>query len=391
MQFKTSPSGQVVKSPQQYHYFLPDKLPPKLDFSEMSLINLLSEADRAISKLAGLGYTIPNPKLLVIPYTRLEAIASSRIEGTQASLSELFYFESATTKDKVYTPDLLEVKQYLDALMYGLQRIQSLPLSLRLLRELHKQLMTGVRGGTPNMTPGEFRRSQNWIGSAGCTLNDARYVPPHHDVLMELLGDWENFLHEETNIPLLVQCAIMHYQFEAIHPFLDGNGRIGRLFISLFLIEKQVLTQPLLYLSKYFEQYRQEYYDRLLAVSERGAWNEWIRFFLQAVVVQSRHATESARRIIDTREKYRQQLQQDSKTRAYTALVDFIFVKPYFNISQAQEALGSTFNTAKKAVGILQDFGLVEEITGQARNRVYIAREFLHLLEENEPIYEPTD
>lgn len=376
-----------MKSPRDYYYFLPNKLPPRIQGSDINL-RLLSDADRTLGRLAGLGYTVPNPRFLVIPYTRLEAVASSRIEGTQASLSELFYFEAASSQ-KMPTVDLVEVKNYLDALFYGLDRIKSLPLSLRLVRELHQHLMTGVRGGTPDMTPGEFRRSQNWIGPAGCNLNEARYVPPTHESLMALLGNWELFLHEEADLPVLIQCAIMHYQFEAIHPFLDGNGRIGRLLISLFLIEKEVLPQPLLYLSQYFERHRAEYYDRLFAISERGDWAGWFRFFLQAVAAQSQHATESARRIIDTREKYRLQLQSDNKTRGYTGLIDFIFVAPYFSLSQAQEALNSSYNTAKKAVGILENMGLVEEITGQTRNRIYVARELLNLLAENEPVYKP--
>lgn len=388
MKFTSSPSGQVIKSSKDYWYFLPNPLPPKLEINDMKFLNLLSTADRAVSQLAGVGYTIPNPSFLVIPYTRLEAVASSRIEGTQASLSELFYFE-ASSHERPPKEDLIEVKNYLDALFYGLERLQTLPMSLRLLREVHKRLMTGVRGGTPDKTPGEFRRSQNWIGSPGGTLNDARYVPPHHSKLIDILGDWEKFLHNPIDLPALIQCALMHYQFEAIHPFLDGNGRVGRLFISFFLIEKQVLPQPLLYLSKFFEQHRAEYYDRLLAVSEKGEWLDWIGFFLQAVIAQSNHAIKSAKRIIDTREIYRQKLQNNSKTRSYTALADFIFMTPYFNLNQAQNALNSSYNTAKKAVSILAELGLVEEVTGQARNRIYVARELLQLLEENEPIYKP--
>jgi len=390
MRFSTSPTGKVIKALQGYSYFLPDPLPPKLDISDMRFLKLLSDADRAVSQLAGLGYTIPNPSFLVIPYTRMEAVASSRIEGTQASLSELFYFE-ASNKESPTRTDVIEVQNYLKALFYGLERINSLPLSLRLMREVHELLMTDVRGGTPDKTPGEFRKSQNWIASAGSTLDNARYVPPHHSKLADVLKDWEKFLHMQTNIPPLIQCAMMHYQFEAIHPFLDGNGRVGRLFISFFLIEKGVLTQPLLYLSQYFEQHRTAYYDLLLDISEHGNWLEWIEFFLNAVIVQSNHAIESAKRIIDTREAYRQKFQDNSKTRSYTALVDFIFLTPYFNLSQAQKALGSSYVTASKAVGILEELGLVEEITGQARNRIYVARELIQLLEDNKPIYNPKD
>jgi cell filamentation protein, protein adenylyltransferase len=382
-----NPAGRIVRALKGYDYFLPAPLPPKLAITDLGFISLIARASQAVGKLAGLGYTIPNPSFLVIPYTRLEAVASSRIEGTQASLSELFYFEAAQQKPKI-SHDLLEVQNYLNALFYGLERVQTLPMSLRLLKEIHERLMNDVRGGTANMTPGEFRRSQNWIGSVGCTLNNASYVPPHHSELLGVLGNWEKYLHDPSDL-LLVQCAIMHYQFEAIHPFLDGNGRVGRLFISLFLVEKGILPQPLLYLSAFFERHRDEYYSLLLRVSQKGDWESWIKFFLQAVITQSEHATESARRIIDERERYRLILQQEKKTRAYTGLVDLIFINPYFNIQQAAEALDSTYHTARKAVRIVEEMGIVEEITGKARNRIYVARQLLELLVDNEPIYMP--
>ncbi|HVU10191.1 MAG TPA: Fic/DOC family N-terminal domain-containing protein, partial [Phototrophicaceae bacterium] len=241
--FQKSPSGRVIRTTNGYDAFVPNPLPPPISF-DMDLVHLVSEAERAIGKLAGVGHTIPNPDFLIIPYTRLEAVTSSRIEGTQASLSELFYFEAALEHPRP-SNDLQEVINYLNALNYGLERLKSLPLSLRLVREIHEQLMTGVRGGTPNMTPGEFRRSQNWIGPAGCNLNEATFVPCPSDQLIQILGEWELFLHDREKFPVLIQCALMHYQFETIHPFLDGNGRVGRLMITLFLCEREVLPSPL--------------------------------------------------------------------------------------------------------------------------------------------------
>lgn len=386
-QFTKNAAGKIIRSDRNYDYFLPDTLPPDYEIKDDEFIYLVVEANQSVGKLAGLGYIIPNPDFLVIPYTRLEAVASSKIEGTQTSLSELFYFEASSNKP-IVSHDLQEVRNYLDALWYGLDRIKSLPLSMRLIKELHKRLMKDVRGGISHMTPGEFRRTQNWIGPAGTTLNSATYVPPHHDELITILGNWELYLHKPIQLTI-VQCAIQHYQFEAIHPFLDGNGRVGRLLISLFLIEKGILPQPLLYLSAFFEQHRDEYYSRLLAVSQKGDWDGWIKFFLRAVITQSKHAIESARLLIDKREAYRILLQEDKKMRTYIGLVDFIFVKPYFNVQQAAEVLNISYNTASKGVNLFEKMGLIEEITGLSRNRIYVAKELLSLLAENEPIYKP--
>jgi Fic family protein len=254
-----------------------------------------------LSELSGLGHVLPNPHLLIGPLLRREAVQSSRIEGTQASLSDVLLDEatpaqSATPK----SDDLREVRNYVAALEHGIARLGELPLSLRLVKELHGRLMNGVRGD--QATPGEFRRTQNWIGPAGSNLMNAPYVPPPVDEMTELLADWERYLHLHDRTPDLVQCAIMHEQFEAIHPFLDGNGRVGRLMITLFLIERGRLSRPLLYLSDFIERHRQDYYDLLQRVRTHGEWIPWIRYFLTGVGETARDAAARARRLLELRE-----------------------------------------------------------------------------------------
>ncbi|MEP7293854.1 MAG: Fic family protein [Chloroflexota bacterium] len=385
--FEKFTAGRLLLSPRGYYAFVPNALPKEIKFTGSDMLKLIADAERTLGRLGGIGYLVPNPDFLVIPYTRREAVASSRIEGTQASLSELFYFEAETEKPAP-TIDLLEVKNYLAALNHGIALLNTLPLILRLVREVHQQLMTGVRGGTPDKTPGEFRTSQNWIG--GSNLKDATYVPPSPEELNHTLGDWEKFLNDrDTNLPLLVQCALLHYQFEAIHPFLDGNGRVGRLMIVLFLIERKALPYPLLYLSDYFERHRQEYYELLLRVSQLGDWESWVRFFLRGVIQQGEDAIGSARRIVDQREAYRRDLQERKASASVLALLDLVFINPYLNVPLATQRLGVSYPTAQAAIRQLEDAKILEEITGQRRNRTYVARQLLHLLDENEPIYTP--
>ncbi len=271
---KRQPHGRRVRCPGGYSAYVPEPLPPPIQWSA-GLSAALSTADRAVGRLSGEGRRPPNPHLLIRPFVRREAVLSSRIEGTQATLGELLAAEAGAAVERS-PADLREVGNYVVALEYGVERLRTLPLSLRLVRELHDKLMRGVRGDAA--TPGEFRRSQNWIGPAGCTLGNAAFVPPPPERLMECLGSWEVFLHDET-LPPLVHAALAHSQFEAIHPFLDGNGRVGRLLITLLLVTKGVLPSPLLYLSAWFEATRSEYYARLSGVTERGEWEEWLDYF----------------------------------------------------------------------------------------------------------------
>jgi Fic family protein len=373
--FHAPSAGRVIQAPGGYAAFLPAPLPPKLTY-DAGLVLALSRADAALSELAGLGRQLPNPHLLISPYVRREAVLSSRIEGTRTSLSDLL-LDEAEVNGSGEDGDLREVRNYVEALEYGLERLGELPLSLRLVRELHERLMRGVRGD--KATPGEFRRSQNWIGPAGSTPATAPYVPPPPPEMMEALGNWEEFLHERDRFPDLVQCALMHEQFEAIHPFLDGNGRVGRLLITLFLVERGRLPEPLLYLSDYIESHRQEYYDTLQRVRTDGDWPGWLRFFLVGVEETARAAVRQASRLMDLREAYRQRVGRKPNA---LRLLDELFVNPYLTTARAVRVLGVSAPTARQAIALLLGEGMIAETTGRSWGRVYLARPILQAIED---------
>jgi Fic family protein len=337
----------------------------------------LSKADQAIGRLAGEGRRLPNPHLLIRPFIRREAVLSSRIEGTQATLGELLAAEAGASVERS-PADLREVANYVVALEYGVERLRSLPLSLRLVRELHEKLMRGVRGDAA--TPGEFRRSQNWIGRAGCTLVDATYVPPPADRLMECLGDWETFLHDDS-LPPLVHAALVHSQFEAIHPFLDGNGRVGRLLITLLLVHKGVLPEPLLYLSAYFEATRPEYYARLHAVTETGEWEEWLEYFLSGAAEQAEDASSRIQRIDALLLRWREKLSK-APSRLPERSLELFAENPFWTANRLAERLDVAFTTAQRAITRLESAGIVSLATKSRRDRVYCARAILRILEE---------
>lgn len=301
---------------------------------------------------------------------RREAVLSSRIEGTQASLSDLFYFEAAQSAAPP-VPDVVEVFNYVRALEFGLERQKKLPISLRLVRELHERLMRGVRG--QEQTPGEFRKSQNWIGPPGCALRDATFVPPPPKEMIAALDAFEKFLHVPTALPPLVRLALVHYQFEAIHPFRDGNGRIGRLLITLLLCVEGILPLPLLYLSAFFERHRDEYYRRLLAVSQRADWDGWITFFLNGVNQQATDAILRANRLFDLRNRYHKKVHSARSSSLLLKLVDSLFESPYTTATQAQKLLGVTWRAAQNNVDKLVKFGILREVTGRSYGRVYRA------------------
>ena len=379
--FKDSPAGKVLKTDRDYWAFIPNKLPPEINYTK-ELVNLASEANRYIGNLNGIGSLLPNPTLLIIPYVRREAVLSSKIEGTQTSLSELFYFEAARKEEQekeAKKTDVLEVLNYVEAMDYGLRRLKDLPLSLRLLREIHKILMKGVRG--QYMTPGEFRKSQNWIDPPGCSLNEATFVPPPVHEMNQVLSDLEKFIHDRNNLSGLMQCALIHYQFETIHPFLDGNGRIGRLLVTLFLCEREYLTYPLLYLSSFFEKYQREYYAMLLGVSQMGKWEEWIKFFLRAVVVESKDAIKNSGRILSLLDVYRSRIQKKRPSNYAFKLLEEIFKNPYITIPHAAEKLKTSFHSAKAAVERLKEAKILAETTDKLRGKIYCAKELLDLLE----------
>jgi len=375
--FKNSLSGRLTRTSGGYWAFVPNPLPPKIEWDN-ALVSVVSRADIAVGTLSGLGETLPNPHLLIYPFVRREAVMSSRIEGTRSSLSDLLLFEATKIERQ---RDVKEVQNYVSAMEYGLKRLNELPLSLRFIRELHSILMEGVRG--EHATAGEFRQSQNWIGPPGCALNEATFIPPPAPEMQECLNQLEKFLHTEKDLPLLVQLALVHYQFEAIHPFIDGNGRIGRLLITLFLCQRGVLTKPLLYLSAFFERHRQEYYDLLLKISQEGAWREWIEFFLRAVVEQSGDAVSRARRLLDLHHTYTQVSREKKLTPTAGQLIELIFMRPLLNARAAQEYLNVTFPAAQKALNALVEAEILAEITGGRRNRVYAAKEILEIMEED--------
>ncbi len=380
--FQPAAAGRVIKSPTGYYYFIPDPLPPDINWTP-DLIAALSEADRSLGQLAGLGRALFNPHLLILPFSRREAVLSSRIEGTRATLSDLYAYEAVQMSLFESPPDVREVYNYVKALEYGLDRLQNLPLSLRLIREIHGKLMAGVRG--EHQTPGEFRRSPNWIGPAGSNLNTAPFVPPAVEEMKIALAAFEKYLHAESTLPPLIRLGLIHYQFEAIHPFLDGNGRIGRLLIVLLLVIWQLLPAPLLYLSAYLEAHRQSYYELLLAVSQRGAWETWLIFFLQGITSQARDAVLRAGRLQTLRESYRQQLQEQRATAKLLQVIDLLFLRPVVTIQQLETEIGVSFATASKYVSQLQDKGILREITGQSRNRVFIAETILRTIDDPLP------
>jgi Fic family protein len=366
----------TVRTPEGYLAFVPAPLPPELTWTPR-LARVLSDADRSLGRLAGEGARLPNPHLLLRPFIRREAVLSSRIEGTQASLGELLAVEAGASVERS-PADLREVANYVVALEYGVERLRSLPLSLRLLRELHARLMEGVRGD--QATPGEFRRSQNWIGPPGSRPENATYVPPPSAEMMEALDSLERFLHDAT-LPPLVHAALLHYQFEAIHPFLDGNGRVGRLLITLFLLERSLVPAPLLYLSAYFEATRPEYYGRLLGVSERGEWNAWIEYFLTGVARQAEDAVSRASRINGLLDQWRSSF-AGSPSRTAMDLVSLLGENPYWTVPGVARRLEIAYTTAQRAVKRLEVAGVLLPLTDARRDRVFCAQAVLQILEE---------
>lgn len=375
--FTQNKPGNLRRQAEGYWTFTPNPLPPPLKW-DSPLAQVLSEAERAIGLLEGVGKNLPNPDLLIRPFVRKEAVLSSRIEGTLTSFSDLLFFEARPT-DEPRVPDVQEVQNYVKAMEYGLKRIESLPLSLRLIRELHAVLMQGVRG--EHLTPGEFRRSQNWIGPPGRSLNEATYTPPSPGEFLAAMGDLETYLHAECEYPPIVRIALIHYQFEAIHPFLDGNGRLGRLLTTLLLSHWNLLTQPLLYLSAYFEKTRDEYYVRLLEVSRNGKWTPWVRYFLQGVALQAQDGLTRANRLLRLRNEYLERVRTPRASGLLSRLVEALFERPAITANQAKEILGVKYSSAQNSINRLDDLGILVEITNQRRNRVYFATEIIEIVE----------
>ena len=365
-------SGRIVRQVEGYRAFIPAPLPPDppLDF-DRETIALLSKADRALGRLDGVTSVLPNPDLFVAMFVRKEAVLSSQIEGTQSTLDDVLQFE--LDEEGVDLPkDVGDVVSYVNAMNHGLERLKDLPLCMKLIREIHDRLLRGGRGG--EKTPGEFRHTQNWIGPPGSTLTTAIFVPPPVYEMRPALDNLERFLHDDDAFPVLVHCALAHAQFETIHPFIDGNGRVGRLLITFLLCQREILGRPLLYLSSYLKTHRTEYYDRLMAIRLSGDWEGWIKFFLRGVFQVSQAASDTARKILELRERYRQTVKDQP-------LLDYLFEQPLVSIPMVQRRLGCTFPTATKYVERLVGAGLLRETTGFQRNRRYRFDPYLSLFE----------
>lgn len=375
-------AGRYLPQPTGYRAFIPAPLPPAPPIRITGdLQRLLSNADRALGRLDGSVQTLPNADLFVYMYVRKEAVLSSQIEGTQSSLQDLLAAEAHVLGDG-RPRDVEEVVNYVRAMKHGLVRLADFPVSVRLIREIHEELLKGVRGS--RLTPGELRRSQNWIGSGGCTLAQATFVPPPPGQVPLALGALETFLHRQDDLPLLVKIGLAHAQFETIHPFLDGNGRVGRLLITFLLCERGALHKPVLYLSHYFKRHRQEYYERLQSVRDAGDFEGWLAFFLRGVAEVSIEAADTARRILELREQHRRAITEHLGRAAGNGhrVLEQLYEQPIVSVSDARELLGTTFAGANQIVQRLVDLEILTEFTGQARHRRFRYDTYVRLFDE---------
>ena len=377
-------SGGYVKQPTGYRAFIPASLPPRPAIKiEGDLQNLLSRADMALARLDGVAQMLPNVDLFIAMYVKKEALLSSQIEGTQASLDDLFAYERGDKLENLN--DVTEVVNYVKAMNYGLDRLQSLPMSLRLIKEIHAILLEGVRGS--ERLPGEFKRSQNWIGPPGCTLNEASYVPPPPHEALEAMGTLEHYFHDKERLPILVDCALIHYQFETIHPFLDGNGRMGRLLITFYLCWKEVLHKPLLYLSYYFKKNRQEYYDRLNMVRETGNYEQWVDYFLKGVMDIAGAAMDTARQILELQSKHRHLLWEKMiSSPIAVGILEQLFYTPTVSVGHIAERFNVSYQAASTLVSQLEKVQILRETTGRKRDKRYVYSDYLNILTEGTKI-----
>jgi len=358
----------------EYKAFVPNPLPFEIKVDGV-LQTLLSKADLALGRLDGISEVLPDVDFFIFMYTRKEATLSSQVEGTQATFSDVLKAE-ARIEDAEIHKDVDEILNYIKALNYGLKKMEEIPLSLRLIREIHATLLKGVRG--ESRCPGEFRRSQNWLG--GATIRTARFVPPPAHEVMALLGNLEKFFHDVTALPILIKIGMIHAQFENIHPFLDGNGRVGRLLITFYLCQQGILKKPLLYLSEFFKSHRQEYYDRLDAVHEKDDIESWLNFFVEGVAITADKAVETTRKILQLRERdlHRVMGLGKSSTKG-KVLLDFLYKAPLIQIKTVERVAGLKNPNALALVAKLTRLSILKEITGQKRNRVFSYKDYIDL------------
>jgi Fic family protein len=384
-------AGQYVRQPTGFDAFIPAPLPPEPGIAfDPVLATLLSRADQAIGRLDGEIRNVPNPDFFVAMYVRREAVLSSQIEGTQSTLEDLLAVE-LEPRIADMSRDVNEIVNYVAAMNYGLDRLGTLPLSLRLIREIHGELMRGGRGA--HKLPGQFRRDQNFIAPAGVReIQDATFVPPPVPAMKAALHDFEKYLHQGDDVPALIHAGLAHAQFETIHPFMDGNGRVGRLLITFLLVHSGVLHRPLLYLSLYLKRHRAEYYEQLMGVREHGDWESWLRFFTRGVAETAEEATVKARAIVALRERQRARIQEHGFPTNTLRLLDLIYQRPLVDVALVRDNLGVTFATANKLVDQLSGLGLLRETTGRKRDRIFRFAPYLALFEgdEDAPI-EPED
>jgi Fic family protein len=345
------------------------------------MMDLVSKADRALGRLDGSIQTLPDPDLFVFMYVRKEAVLSSQIEGTQSSLTDLLEAEAKVFSAR-HPSDIDEVINYVDAMNHGITRLPDLPISIRLFKEIHERLLQGVRGA--EREPGELRRSQNWIGPGGCTLSDATFVPPPPQEIPQALSDLEKFIHDQKTIPALVKIGLIHAQFETIHPFLDGNGRIGRLLITFLLCQQEILQKPVLYISHFFKQHREQYYELLQNIRENGDWEKWIKFFLTAVFKVSQEATETARKIVSLREGHRRKITESFGGTTANGLIvlESLYSHPIISVKNIVDMTGVSFTAANKLMNRFVKSGILIESTGQTRNRRFRYSDYINLFSE---------
>lgn len=378
-------AGEYKLQPTGYHSFVPRPLPPEPPIQiDAAMLDVLSQANLALGRLDGASEILPNADLFVAMYVNKEAVLSSQIEGTQASLVDVLAFEAAAAEPE-NPQDVEEVINYVAALNYGLDRLQTLPLSLRLLCEIHERLMAGVRGA--DKYPGEFRNSQNWIGNPGSAITTARFVPPTPTDMKHALNALELFMHAPEPLPALLKIGLIHAQFETIHPFLDGNGRIGRLLITFYLCQQNIVRKPLLYLSYYFKRNKQEYYALLQGVRDEGTWEDWLMFFLRGVQEVAQEATDAARKIVQLRERHRDMVSKSLPRGGGTGIqmLEYLYSRPITTVKLIAERLGVTYATANNLVTKFTELGILHEFTQQERNRRYAYTEYLAIFTDELP------